>query len=69
MPAQIEISTKDLATAESHLYYSVLADGRAIVACPEGLTLIVSGPTMVGLLEQNLFKGNCALIECPFPDL
>ena len=60
MPAQIEISTKDLATAESHLYYSVLAERRAIIGYPESLTLIFSGPTMVGLLEQNLFKGNGA---------
>ena len=69
MPAQIEISTKDLATAESHLYYSVLAERRAIIGSLESLTLIFSGPTMVGLLEQNLFKGNGALSGCLFPDL
>ena len=60
---------KDLATAESHLYYSLLADRRAEIVFPESLTLILPGPTMVGLLEQNLFKGDVALLECSFPDL
>lgn len=60
---------KDLATAESHLYYSLLADRRAEIAFLESLTLIISSPTMVGLLEQNLFKGNVALLECAFLDL